>query len=319
VTIANIGNAMRFMSMAILLHAVLACNPGKLMEGRNSSTETAATEAADAESPVDTSVLDTGETYSESTIADEPISVGGAFLTCRYQDAQNQGSASYQMNCEVAPAADVTGTISKAEFFKLDNKGARSALAISSEDLSTLKWTILETAATLPFTQVELVLSAKNAASVSLTTTLESPLILTQVTTFWLGGEPNNITVGNPEGEDCVEFGNLAAKIDHQNRTDLVSGTSGRMNDINCNIRVSSFLCRSLTRDSSSKWVLSALQGNFDAFVNACPEGYSFGFPIDEREVAEVAALIDGNPAVQNIWVNMNDRTEEGKFSVRYR
>jgi hypothetical protein len=65
--------------------------------------------------------------------------------------------------------------------------------------------------------------------------------------------------------------------------------------------------------------MLSTIEGNFDAFVAACPEGYSFGFPIDAREVAEVAALIDDNPAIQNIWVNMNDRAEEGRFSVSYR
>jgi hypothetical protein len=310
---------MRYIFVAILFHAALACNSSKLMEGRNSSTETAATAAPDSGGPVDTSVLESGETYSESTVADEPVSVGGAFLSCRYQNAQTQGNASYQMNCDVSPPAEVTSNITKAEFFKIDSQGARSALAISSEDLTDLKWTIMETAATLPFRKVEVVLSAPNAISVSLTTVIESPLILTQVASFWLGGEPNNIVVGNPDGEDCVEFGNLAAKIDHQNRTDLVSGVSGRMNDIQCNLRVSRFLCRSLARDSSTKWMLSTIEGNFDAFVAACPEGYSFGFPIDAREVAEVAALIDDNPAIQNIWVNMNDRAEEGRFSVSYR
>jgi hypothetical protein len=287
------------------------------MEGQKSSNETASTAAPEStEHSVDTSVLEPAETYSD--VASEPVSVGGAFLTCAYKSGL-QGSPSYQMDCDVGPVAEVTSTINKAEFFKVDSKGARSALAISVEDLTALKWTILETASTLPYNKVEVVLSAINATPVSLTTTITAPLVITQVTAFWLGGEPNNISTLNPEGEDCVEFGNLAAKTDHQNRTGFIAGPYGRMNDIGCNGRVSSFLCRSLDSDNATKWVLSTAKGNFQESTNACPIGYSFGFPINEKEVSEVGALIDENPAIQNIWVNMSDRMEEGKFSILYR
>lgn len=310
---------MRLLAGLALIHVLLACNPGsKLMKGRNSSSETASTAAPEStEHSVDTSVLESAETYSD--VASEPVSVGGAFLTCVYKSGQPQGNASYQMDCDVGPIAEVTSTITSAEFFKVDSQGTRSALAISVEDLTVLKWTILETASTLPYNKVEVVLKADNATPASLTTTITAPLVLTQVTTFWLGGEPNNITTLNPEGEDCVEFGNIAAKTDHQNRTGFVVGPYGRMNDIGCTARNSNFLCRSLSGDNTTKWVLSTVKGIFQESTNACPLGYSFGFPINEKEVSEVGALIDGNPAIQNIWVNMSDRMEEGKFSILYR
>jgi hypothetical protein len=179
-----------------------------------------------------------------------------------------------------------------------------------------LKWTLSEGAATLAYNRVEIELSASNAAPLSLTTTIAAPLAITPVLSFWLGGEPNNMLLSGPDGEDCVEFGNLAAKLDHQNRTGLVVGPYGRMNDIPCGARTSSFLCRAVSGGSVSPWLISTLKGIYSAAAEACPAGYSFGFPMSEKEVSDVSALIDGNNAIQNIWVNMNDRAEEGKFSV---
>jgi hypothetical protein len=287
------------------------------MEGRSSTSETASTAASETtEHSVDTSVLETGESYTESTTASEPVSVGGAFLTCLYKNAQTQGSAAYQMDCDVGPVAEVSSTITKADFFKVDSKGARTALTTTTEDLTNLKWTLSESATTLAYNRVEIVLNASNATPVSLTTTITAPLVITPVLSFWLGGEPNNQIISGTEGEDCVEFGNLAAKVDHQNRTGLVSVSYGRMNDIPCAARTSSFLCRSQSAVSGSPWLISTVKGPYTAAVDACPAGYSFGFPMSEKEVSEVSALIDGNNAIQNIWVNMNDRAEEGKFTI---
>ncbi|HET9237431.1 MAG TPA: hypothetical protein VFO10_09280 [Oligoflexus sp.] len=309
---------MRLILGLALLLSTIACNPGRrVMEGRSSTSETASTAASEStEQSVDTTVLETGESYNESTTASEPVSVGGAFLTCLYKNGQAQASASYQMDCDIGPVAEVSSAITQADFFKVDAKGVRTALTITMEDLANLKWTVSETTATLAFNRVEVVLSANNATSVSLTTTITAPLVITPVLSFWLGGEPNNQILSGTEGEDCVEFGNLAAKVDHQNRTGLVSGTYGRMNDIPCGARVSSFLCRSLSSGSANPWLISTAKGVFAAAAEACPAGYSFGFPMSEKEVTEVSALIDGNNAVQNIWVNMSDRAEEGKFSI---
>lgn len=305
------------LGLALLLTAI-ACNTGsRVMEGRSSTSDAASTAASDTpEHSVDTTVLETAETYNESTVASEPVSVGGAFLTCLYKNGQAQGSAAYHMDCDVGPLAEVTSTITKADFFKIDAKGARTALTTTAEDLTNLKWSLSETAATLAYNRVEIVLNANNATPVSLTTTIAAPLSITPVLSFWLGGEPNNLLLGGAEGEDCVEFGNLAAKADHQNRTGLVVGPYGRMNDIPCGARTSSFLCRSLNSGSASPWLISTLKGTYSAAADACPAGYSFGFPMSEKEVSDVSALIDGNSAIQNIWVNMNDRAEEGKFSV---
>lgn len=310
---------MRLLIGWALAHALFACNAGgKVLESRNAKSE-----APPSSATVDTAVIEAEEeeSYFETqTIANEPVSVGGAFLTCRYNAAKPQGSASYQMDCDVGPLNEVKSTIVKANFFKLDAKGLRTNLAVLNEDLAGLKWTLQESSSTLAYDRVEVVLSANGSAAASLTTTISSPLILTAVTSFWLGGEPNNTLIGNPEGEDCVEFGNLATKIDHQFRTGLVAGTYGRMNDLGCAARSSNFLCRKLDSSSdAAKWVLSIFSGTFLESLGACPLGYAFSFPFDEVEVTEVSRLIDDNPAIQNIWVNINDRTEEGKFAVFFR
>lgn len=303
-----------------ILHVLFACSSGsKVFQGKNSTSETSSTEGS-TDSSVETSALDTAESYTETdTVADEPVSVGGAFLACHYKSGHQQGSESYQMDCEVGPVAEVRTAIAKADFFKLDSNGNRTALLLVSEDLLALKWTIQESSSTLPYDRVEVVLSANNSTPTSLTTSIKTPLVLAQVASFWLAGEPNNLLVTSPEGEDCAEFGNLAAKIDHQNRTGLIAGPLGRMNDIACNARSSSFLCRNISGDKAAKWVVSTFQGTFLDSADACPAGYSFGFPFDENEVKEVSALIDGNQAIQNIWVNMNDRAKENEFVVMYR
>src|SRR5688572_22224671 len=110
--------------LATLL-TLLACNPGGRMQGGKATSETAATASPDPSgSSVDTNVL---ETEDDSAIANEPVAIGGAFLTCSYKSSQPQGSASYTMDCEIGPTAEVTSTITQADFFKIDAKGARTS------------------------------------------------------------------------------------------------------------------------------------------------------------------------------------------------
>jgi hypothetical protein len=87
---------------------------GKVLESRNSKSE-----ASSSSATVDTAVIEAEEkqSYFETqTIANEPVSVGGAFLSCRYNAAKPQGSTSYPMDCDVGPLDEVKSTIVKAIF-----------------------------------------------------------------------------------------------------------------------------------------------------------------------------------------------------------
>lgn len=250
-------------------------------------------------------------------VALEPVPIGGAYLTCRYPAGQAQGSETYRMECDVAPAVEVNALIASAAFYKVDAGGKRTALTVLTQDLLTLKWTLQENAATVPQNRVQVVLSALGALSVTLNTTIASPLTLTRVASYWLGGEPNN-TVLNNEDEDCVEFSNAAMKISHQNTSGITTGALGRMNDIACSTRYN-FLCRNISAgEAAAKWVISAGTGVFGASAQACAAGYAFGFPLSENEVREVMALVDRNNRAMNIWVNMSDRAKENEFTVRF-
>jgi hypothetical protein len=251
-------------------------------------------------------------------VALEPVPIGGAYLTCRYPAGQTQGSENYRMECEVAPAIEVNALIATASFFKVDAMGNRSPLTVLTQDLLGLKWTLQESAATLPHNRVQVDLSALGALSVTLSTTIASPLTLTRTASFWLGGEPNN-TVLNNEDEDCVEFSNAAMKLSHQNTSGIATGALGRMNDIACSSRYS-FLCRNISAGvNAAKWMISTSTGSFLQSAGACSTGYSFGFPLTEAEVREVSALVDRNNRAMNIWVNMSDRSKENEFSALFR
>lgn len=319
---------------------LLSCNPGaKLSQGdapRGQAFETPFASQADAQSvsvtesnveaalpvsdiptaPAPEAPMEEGED-DKIPVALEPVPIGGAYLTCRYPAGQAQGSESYRMECEVAPVVEVNALIASAAFYKVDAAGQRTALTVLSQDLLTLKWTLQENAATLPQNRVQVVLSALGALSVTLNTTIASPLTLTRVASYWLGGEPNN-TVLNNEDEDCVEFSNAAMKLSHQNTSGLTTGVLGRMNDIACSTRYN-FLCRNISAgDAAAKWVISASAGNFAASAQACAAGYAFGFPLSENEVREVIALVDRSSRAMNIWVNMSDRAKENEFTVRF-
>lgn len=319
---------------------LLSCNPGaKLSQG--DAPRGQAFESKIAAPPMDQSSVSVTEANAEAAIsvsdvpstpvpeapkeedeekmpvALEPVPIGGAYLTCRYPAGQAQGSETYRMECDVAPAVEVNALIASAAFYKVDAAGKRTALTVLSQDLLTLKWTLQENAATVPQNRVQVVLSALGALSVTLNTTIAAPLTLTRVASFWLGGEPNN-TVLNNEDEDCVEFSNAAMKISHKNTSGLASGPLGRMKDIACSTRYN-FLCRNISAgDAAAKWTLSAGTGTFAASAQACAVGYAFGFPLSESEVREVMALVDRNARALNIWVNMSDRTKENEFAVRF-
>jgi hypothetical protein len=340
------------MQRIIFLHLTLAlfssCNPGhKLDQGRTLTGE--AYKSANAESPTPTpdvvvpepesQVLvteeparasegpaqesmpppaptveaDRDEDDSNNKTAMEPVPIGGAYLTCRYQNGQMQGNENYRMDCEVAPLTDVKVPIASAAFYKVDGQGNRSPLTLVTQDLLTLKWTVQDSIATMAQTQVEVVLGVPGLLSTTLTTTVSTVFNLVQNPVYWLGGEPNTLTAD----EDCVEFVPLNGKISHQNFSGITSGPLGRMNDIGCT-NIYRFLCRNISAGAdAAKWTVSANAGPFTDNAMACSPGYAFAFPLNATEVMEVITLVDSLDV--KVWVNMNDRVTEGTYSIKFR
>ncbi|WP_141734155.1 hypothetical protein [Oligoflexus tunisiensis] len=277
------------------------------------TSESSVAEAPPATSTPTEAVPEEEEDANQTAL--EPIPIGGAYLTCRYQDGQMQGSETYKMDCLVTQPVEVSLLLATVQFHKVDPQGNRTPLTILSQDLLGLLWTVEEKAATVPHNRVQITLSALGALSVTLTTTITQPLALTRNPNFWLGGEPSNTPL-NGVDEDCVEYSNAAMKISHQNTTGIATGALGRMNDIACNTRYN-FLCRNLSAGANAaKWMISNNEGAFTAGANACPQGYAFGIPLSEAEVREVNTLVDRNNQAMNIWVNMSDRARENEFVV---
>lgn len=322
----------------VMLVLISSCNPGqKLSQGdaprgqafqnpTETRTETQSVSVAESNAEAAIPMSDAPVTPAPEVpmdgeeekmpVASEPVPIGGAYLTCRYPAGQAQGQDTYRMECEVAPVVEVNALIASAAFYKVDAAGNRTALTVLNQDLVNLKWTLQESAATLPQNRVQLVLSALGALSVTLNTTISGTLTLSRVASYWLGGEPNN-TVLNNQDEDCVEFSNAAMKLSHQNTSGISSGALGRMNDIACTTRYN-YLCRNISANANAaKWVISEAAGVFTASAQACGAGYAFGFPVSESEVREVIALVDRNSRAMNIWVNMSDRVKENEFTVR--
>jgi hypothetical protein len=255
--------------------------------------------------------FDEGENNNKT--ATEPVPIGGAYLTCRYQNGQMQGSENYRMDCEVAPLKEVSVPIVSAAFYKVDAQGNRSPLTLVTQDLLALKWTVQEGVATMGLSQVQVVLNVPGLLSATLNTTVSSSFSLVQNITYWLGGEPNSLN----DEEDCVEFVPANGKISHQNFSGLTSGPLGRMNDIACAASYR-FLCRNISAGAAApKWTASANAGPFADGALACGQGYAFAFPLNSTEVREVINLVDRLDI--KVWVNMSDRETEGTFAVKFR
>lgn len=318
---------------------VCACSPGKKIDQGSTLIGEAMPASADAQIPSETvTSIDAESTQGIATStsaaqalpqqnntddpmnddesnssASEPIAIGGSYLVCNYQNNQSQGSESYRLDCQIEPATDVTTKIASARFYKIDAQGNRTALAIVSQNLETLSWTIQENMNTLQQFNIQAVLTAADFLDVTFDTVVTPTFSLTPNPNYFLGGEPNNVT----SDEDCVEFVMARYKRTHQNFTGLASGPLGRMNDNVCTLSYN-FLCRNVSAGASAaKWLLSAARGPFANGSLACSAGYSFGFPLNAVEVGEVSTIVDRFDV--RIWVNMNDRITENTFIIKYR
>jgi hypothetical protein len=308
-----------------LIAALWACNASPTLEGTPESAEgqPRAAESRDfapagetAAVPVEVPVAVTeGE---EESVALEPISIGGAFLTCRYPDNQRQGDTTYLMDCALTPETPIAVTSVSASFRKIDAQGQSFNLTVSSQNMAELRWVIAESTDTFFYRTVEATISVNGSAPTVFRAEINTPMTLQRVAAYWLGGEPNNEIGLNGEDEDCAEYENLAGKNNHAFVTGRTSGPLGRFNDTICSLTDRNYLCRNITDRVRPKWVVSAGQGAFASHPTACPQGYRLGMPMDENEMREVNALIDMRPGILKMWVPLTDIQKEGEFRISF-
>ncbi|MFW7378467.1 MAG: hypothetical protein ACOH5I_06665 [Oligoflexus sp.] len=254
-------------------------------------------------------------TDSELLTASEPVSIGGAFLTCRYPADQAQISEQFALTCKLNDVPEIEYAIVEAKFYKTDMSGVRHAMDIQEENLTDWSWNLIDRAATLHLKMIELDISFDGESLIKLNTRLEnSSLSLTVDNAFWLAGEPNNLIPNDPNGENCVEFRNIVGRNVHFQVTGLTSPPLGRFNDLPCQVSLR-YLCRHNLLSGETKWLISENAGTFDNYPNACPESYHFSLPLNNQEVLELIDLVDINPNIDvRVWVALHDQNVEGQF-----
>ncbi|SMF05981.1 hypothetical protein [Pseudobacteriovorax antillogorgiicola] len=262
---------------------------------------------------------------TDSTVEDElftinePISVGGAFLTCTYQPDQAQEQVNKTAECQLAGIEESKVETFEAKFFKLDIEGASYPLEILENDGRSLRWIVQETPATLQFPSFQLRLSINGSEEFNFEAKAPESLELAVNLAYWLAGEPNDFeTPGVPGNEDCVEMRAKPLRDAHIASSGIDNGPLAALNDVPCvNFLNSPFLCRKVNAATQGPlFLISDFTGEFNSYASACPDSYFFGLPHGEDETLQVINLLDNQEGVDRIWVNLNDQVEENSFQV---
>ncbi len=251
-----------------------------------------------------------------SAVAVEPISVGGAYLTCRYQGKQPQYGADWPLTCSVMGIENLKDETVTASFAKIDGAGLSIPLTITSFDRPNLSWILAEKSSSVPFVRIEAIIKIGDLLPITLKTTIVVPPILTLNPAYWLFNEPNNVA----GVEHCVEFVNNKEKANHAASKGTASSALARYNDRACT-SLESFLCRRISAPTGSKWIITTTVGPFADYQSACPSGYSFSIPMDLTEHNEVAALVETTPVngpsgAVLVWVAANELEKPGEWRI---
>lgn len=244
--------------------------------------------------------------------ASEPVSVAGAYLSCRYLENQVQNSPSYSIACAVEGNPTLAPGDAVASFSKLDSTGLAYPLTVVTSHTQTLSWTISETSATVYFPMVEAKISIRGAGIQRFTFEFKQAVPVKLDLSYWMVGEPSN---GDTGVENCVEFYSQAERTKHAS----VYGASpakARFNDRNCD-NVESFICRNMGSVAGAKWLVSTFKGVFLDYPKACPSGYRFAVPMSDAEMVEVSAIIDASTNVA-AYVPLTDVGHEGIFTFLF-
>ena len=251
----------------------------------------------------------------ESTVAIEPATIGGAYLTCRYQDTAKQGDTQYPIDCSMnLPAGFIVQTVT-ASFRKIDAEGRAYPLVITKETLNPLSWVISDRPETYFLKTIEATIKINGSIDKLYRTEVTVAPLIQRVANYWLGGEPNNDPASGPLGEDCTEYQNLAGKNNHATVSGLTTGPLGRMNDELCTV-AHSFLCKNIRNNAAPKWMVSTIVAPYASYATACPQGFRFAMPLVDAEFTEVNTVVDQIPAILKIWLPLQDRDKEGDYRI---
>lgn len=268
-----------------------------------------ATSAATPLTPVPTvePMEEDGDTISE------PVSIGGAFLTCAHDSQQLQNkSIDWVLTCRMADV-DFKRAKVNASFMKVDAKGGLLPLKILAQTSNVfgVSWTLSDGPNTMFINKLEASFSIEGSTPLNFATSVEKPISVALSPNYWLVNEPND----KDGKEDCVEFVNEAERVKHADFNKLPQPLLGRFNDQDC-AQSKRFLCRSVDSSNANKWMISPSPESYDEYALACPSGYKFSLPMNDAEIAEVAALVDSNTNPYMVWVAMNDLLIEKNFTI---
>jgi hypothetical protein len=294
---------------------MVGCNSGGTFSNTESKVSNSSTEASPPpnEEPEEEGSIQTSATTSVS----EPISVGGAFLSCQYSANQDQSNPQWQVSCSLNDTDELNQIKEvKAEFYKVDPEGNRYSLQIEDFVREEFRWSLTENRLStyLPTIRAEISFDGSDKILFESEST-DQPRQLQVQTDYWLGGEPNNLLGNDPDGENCAEFGNAAYRLDHMDRTGLQSTEFGRLNDGSCAL-VRRYLCRRSIPATAVKWQISDVAGTFNEHPTGCPDGYHFAMPLTDADLQEVMTLTDQIDGIFSLWVAFTDQTTEGEFEL---
>ncbi|MFW7381299.1 MAG: hypothetical protein ACOH5I_20965 [Oligoflexus sp.] len=293
-----------------LFYSVLACNSGDKFINAKQKNEADQSNVSPQETEND---LEEGRNLQ----ANEPVPIGGSFLSCHYQANQQQNSPQLILQCQLKDVPPFEAESVEASFHKLDAEGTRYELKVTNQDLGTFSWTLAENSETSYMTSIEANITVNGHEKFTFKAVIQSPIKINLVLDYWINGEPNNGINSTADEENCILFRNLFDQQRRATNSGVPAGPLERLDDISCSL-TRNFLCRSFIPTLSPKWLISDRVDVFNNYADACPANYKFGMPMTDQEFGEVIAVIDEYESETNfqVWVPMHDREVEGEFHI---
>jgi hypothetical protein len=127
------------------------------------------------------------EVGDENLTVNEPVAVGGAFLTCEYPVQQDQADARTLLYCQLKdlPEELAIETVS-AQFDKVNPQGEAYPLTILNHDREEMSWLLVETAQTAFFELLRAKVFINGSEPFEFEMVTEASYSITPNLTFWL-------------------------------------------------------------------------------------------------------------------------------------
>ena len=318
------------------LSLCIGCNRNSLVSGGGTTEDKVTTKKAAPSKKTTGSTDMTAATEANSTtpveaggdtdgdIVSEPVSVGGAYLTC-ISSAPTTGGSSYDLYCGLKKTNDHTlvPLAQDASVTKATLLGAfQPSVQLFAEKSPDPAWHWFFSHLTAKLADYRLLaveLTSSNIAQGNIRSYFADPRLIFSVEPAtpavigntdlsgsaapisylpWYQGEPNN---KDNSQEDC------GCLYDYAWADTTVAPQFG-WNDYTCERGDASFACQSLTDPLS--WVLSSAHGNWAESAGKCPANYQFSIPKNAAENAALMSVVNTVYATHNgtqniVWIKM--------------